>query len=125
MAALAFGASSLSWSLQLAALCCCCKLPICFTDRGDLVTDHDTAAPKMYGSNPLGGESLSAHCETIGHAPGLSTSTSMLRSCLRAQVLCFEACWDASAQEFGDVRRFRVLYFLADGTIEVGHRVPR
>ena len=80
----------------------------------------------MYGSNPLGGEPfLRCHCGTIGHAPGLSTSISVLRGCLRAQVLCFEACWDASAQEFGDVRRFRVLYFLADGTIEVRHRVPR
>lgn len=49
---------------------------------------------------------------------------SSLRGCLHAQVLRFEACWDDSAQEFGDMRRFRVLYFLADGTMEVRHRVP-
>ena len=69
-----------------------------------------------------GGSFLRCHFGTIGHSPGLSTSVSRLEGCL--QVLCFEACWDNSAQEFGDVRRFRVLYFLADGTMEVRHRVP-
>lgn len=41
------------------------------------------------------------------------------------RVLRFEACWDDSAQEFGDMRRFRVLYFLADGTMEVSELLPR
>ena len=79
----------------------------------------------MYGSNPLGGESRSAP-PLWDYWPCIRTQylTSVLKGCLRAQVLCFEACWDASAQEFGDVRRFRVLYFLADGTIQVRHRVP-
>ena len=80
---------------------------------------------KMQGSSASsGGPFLRYHCVTIGHAPGLSTSASMLKGCLHAQVLCFEACWDNSAQEFGDMRKFRVLYFLADSTVEVRYRVP-
>ena len=115
-------AGACGW-LHCAAVANC---PFCFTDVGDCKSSKYSGPPKMQGSSALGGGPfLRCHCGTIGHSPGLSTSISVLKGCLHAQVLCFEACWDDSAQEFGDVRRFRVHYFLGDGTLEVRHRVPQ